>query len=165
MQPDRRKPAPADGQVTGLKETFPKAMTINTDYLRRCLDTLEAAFKPLERGEAEGIAYEICRAACVKEFELVLEQSGKLLKKRLRPWFASNRQADRLIFKDAFRHAAKHGLIPTDAAERWLRYRDNRNDTAHDYGEDFAETTLRLLPDFITDAKALAAVLEEAGDG
>ena len=105
--------------MTGLKETFPKAMTINTDYLRRCLDTLEAAFKPLERGEAEGIAYEICRAACVKEFELVLEQSGKLLKKRLRPWFASNRQADRLIFKDAFRHAAKHGLIPTDAAERW----------------------------------------------
>ena len=137
-------------------------MTINTDYLKRCIDTLEAAFKVLESGEMDRITYDMCRAACVKEFELVLEQSGKLLKKRMRPWFASNRQADPLTFKDVFRHAAKHGLIPTDAAERWLQYRDNRNDTAHDYGEDFAETTLRLLPDFITDAKALAAVLEEA---
>ena len=37
--------------------------------------------------------YDIYRAACVKEFELVLEQSGKLLRKRLAAWFASNRQA------------------------------------------------------------------------
>ena len=36
------------------------------------------------------------RAACVKHFELVLEQSGKLLRKRLADYFASNRQADRL---------------------------------------------------------------------
>ena len=47
-------------------------------------------------------------------------RAGKLLKKRLRPWFASNRQADRLTFKDVFRHAVKHGLIPTDSCERWL---------------------------------------------
>ena len=41
----------------------------------------------------------------------------------------------------------------------------HRNDTAHDYGEGFAETTLKLLPGFITDAKALADVIEEADDG
>ena len=51
-----------------------------------------------------------------------------------------------------------------DAVERWLRYRDNRNDTAHDYGEDFAEATLRLLPSFIEDAKALADMIERADD-
>ena len=43
----------------------------------------------------------------VKEFEIVLEQSGKLLTKRLRPYFASNRQADKLTFKNAFRHAGR----------------------------------------------------------
>ena len=47
------------------------------------------------------------------------------------PWFASNRQADRLQFKDLFRHAARHDLIPTGAVERWLRYLDNRSFTAH----------------------------------
>ena len=41
----------------------------------------------------------------------------------------------------------------------------HRNGTAHDYGEGFAETTLKLLPDFITGAKALADVIEEANDG
>ena len=53
----------------------------------------------------------------------------------------------------------------TTFVERWLRYRDNRNDTVHDYGEGFAETTLKLLPGFIVDARALVEVVEKAGDG
>ncbi|MCY4532053.1 MAG: nucleotidyltransferase substrate binding protein, partial [Gammaproteobacteria bacterium] len=107
-------------------------MTIDTTFLRRCIDTLERAMDEIViHGTTEDSLYDIYRAACVKEFELVLEQSGKLLRKRLANFFASNRQADRLAFKDLFRHASKHGLIETDAAERWLRYRDNRNDTAH----------------------------------
>ena len=52
-----------------------------------------------------------------------------------------------------------------EAVERWLRYRDNRNDTAHNYGEDFAEATLKLLPAFVADAKTLAAMIEAADDG
>ena len=125
---------------------------------------METAFEHLQQHEAGDIAYEIFRAACVKEFELVLEQSGSLLKKRLRPYFASNRQADRLTFKNRFRHAAKHGLISVESCERWLEYRDNRNDTAHQYGEGFAETTLKLLPRFIDDAKEVAQVIAEGSN-
>ena len=44
--------------------------------------------------------------------------------------------------------------------ERWFEYRDNRNDTAHDYGLVFAETTLKLLPTFLADAKALHVMLK-----
>ena len=140
-------------------------MSIDTIFLRRCIASLERAVEGIERHEGgDDVMYDIYRAACVKEFELVLEQSGKLLRKRLAVWFASNRQADRLHFKDLFRHAARHGLIAPGAAERWLRYRDNRNFTAHDYGEDFAEATLRLLPAFVEDAKALAGVIERAND-
>ena len=139
-------------------------MTINTEFLRRRLDSLERALNELKRNDPEDIAYDIYRAACVKEFEIVLEQSGKLLKKRLRAYFASNRQADRLIFKDLFRNAAKHDLIDLDTCERWLKYRDNRNDTAHNYDKDFAESTLELLPAFLSDARALAEVIEEAED-
>ena len=80
-------------------------------------------------------------------------------------YFASNRQADRLAFKDLFRHAAKHGLIGSNACERWLEYRDNHNETAHDYGEAFADATLTLLPDFIADAYHLADVIEEKDGG
>ena len=141
-------------------------MSIDTTFLRRCIETLELSLEEMGKHEDAGdVPYDICRAACVKEFELVLEQSGKLLKKRLAPFFASNRQADRLVFKDLFRHGAKHGLMDSEAAERWLQYRDNRNDTAHDYGEYFAEATLRLRPAFIAYAKALADMIEAADEG
>ncbi len=139
-------------------------MAINTDFFVRCIDTLESALDQLRQREPDDPLYDIFRAAAVKEFELVLEQSGNLLKRRLRPYFASNRRADRLTFKDAFRHAAKHGLISVEACERWFAYRDNRNDTVHDYGADFAETTLKLLPTFIVDARDLAKVIAEGAD-
>ena len=63
-----------------------------------------------------------------------------------------------------FYERIKHDLISMEACERWFAYRDNRNDTAHDYGEKFAETTLKLLPDFITDARELARVIAEGED-
>ncbi len=140
-------------------------MSIDTTFLRRCIGTLELAYREISGlEEQEEPAYDIYRAACVKEFELVLEQSGKLLRKRLATYFSSNRQADRLPFKDIFRHAAKHGLMDAEATERWLVYRDNRNDTAHDYGEGFAEQTLKLLSDFIADARVLADMIESTDD-
>ena len=60
---------------------------------------------------------------------------------------------------------AKHGLIDSDAVERWFDYRDHRNDTAHNYGKDFAEAILKLLPAFIVDAKVLADIIEAVDDG
>ena len=141
-------------------------MSIDTTFLRRCIRTLELALEEIGRHEDESdFPYDIYRAACVKEFEVVLEQSGNLLRKRLGAFFASNRHADALTFKDAFRHAAKHGLMDVDTVERWFVYRDNRNKTAHDYGKGFAEVTMKLLPDFVTDAKSLADMLEAADDG
>lgn len=133
---------------------------LNTDYFARCITTLEHAFEALNQPSPEPLAYDIYRAACVKEFEIILEQTGKLLKKRLRPYFASSKQVDQLTFKDIFRHAAKHGLLTVEEAERWLEYRDNRNDTAHDYGEGFANETLALLPQFIRDARRINEVLD-----
>ena len=159
---ERRSAEPEGRSIPERPEAMP--VTIDTTLLRRCLDTLESALREIARHRPDSIAYDIYRAACVKEFDLVLEQSGKLLRKRLRPWFASNLQVDRLAFKDVFRHAAKCGLIDTQACERWLRYRDNRNDTAHDYGAAFAETTLKLLPGFLADSRALADLIEDGSD-
>ncbi len=137
--------------------------SLDATFLRRCLGTLDHALAALRRHSPSDIEYDVFRAACVKEFELVLEQSGKLLRKRLRPYFPSSRHVDRLVFKDVFRSAVKHGLIDAASCARWLEYRDNRNETAHDYGEIFADETLALLPSFVADARALADQLEESG--
>lgn len=133
---------------------------MNIDYFTRCVATLEQAFSALNEQSVDSILYDIYRAACIKEFEIILEQTGKLLKKCLKPYFASTKQVEQLTFKDIFRHAAKHGLISLEEAERWLTYRDNRNDIAHDYGVGFANDTLALLPQFIIDAYRMSEVIK-----
>ncbi len=140
-------------------------MDIDTSGFRRCIDTLEAAFAHLQREGPDGPMRDIFHAACAKEFELVLDIGGALLRRRLRDFFASGHKADRLTFGDAFRHAAKHALISAEACERWLRYRDIRNASAHDYGERFAETALELIPAFAADARALADAIEGEDGG
>ena len=135
---------------------------IDTAFYVKCIFALERAFEMLNASQAESIDFELYRSATIKEFEIILEQSGKLLKKRLRPFFHSNKAADELYFKDIFRHAALHGLITTEESESWLQYRDNRNSTSHDYGEKLANTTLLLIPEFIVDAKRLAEVIDAA---
>ena len=136
-------------------------MSINTDFLVRCIETLDETCRELQRRDPAETIYDMLRSTSVRKFEIALEQSGNLLKKRLRPYFASNRLADRLTFKDIFRHAVKHGLISVESCERWFSYRNNRDDTANDDGDGFAETTLKLLPGFIADARELASVIAE----
>lgn len=139
------------------------AVRINTEHLSRCLQTLERSLEALRQVEPGGVEYEVFRNATVKGFELTLETSGKLLRKALKPYFAAPKAVDGLVFNDIFRHAAKHGVITVEEADRWFQYRANRNDTAHDYGVGFAEETLKLMPGFVNDVKRLIKALNDAG--
>lgn len=136
-------------------------MALNTNHLKRCIETLQMANQRLSVAEPESIDYEMFRNALVKGFELTLETSGKLLRKALKPYGGSSREIDALTYKDVFRRAAKHGLLTPEAVDRWFKYRDNRNDTAHDYGILFAEETVKLMADFLKDAKELERTLEK----
>ena len=135
-------------------------MILDTRYLERCISTLERALSLLHNVSEEEIDYDMYRSACVKEFEIILEQSGKLLKKVLRPYFSTSREVDQLVFKDIFRSAALHSIISVEESARWMKYRDNRNTTAHDYGAGFANETVLLLPQFLTDAKAIVKTVQ-----
>lgn len=141
-------------------------MKLNTDHLQRCIRTLESSLALLNDAQADSIDYEVFRNAVVKGFELVLEISGKLLRKALKAYGGSPKSVDELFYKDVLRHAGKHGLLSPAEIERWFVYRDNRNNTAHDYGEGFARLTLALMPDFLDDARRIESVLREKfGDG
>lgn len=133
-------------------------MFIDTTYLERCISTMEKAYALLLDANPENIDYDMYRSAAIKEFEIILEQSGKLLRKVLKPYFHSSSTVDRLVFKDVFRQAVLRIIITNESCERWLQYRDN---TAHDYGVNFAEETLKLMPQFIADAKSLAAAINQ----
>lgn len=140
-------------------------MNLNTDHLARCIRTLESSLALLDKAEPESIDYEVYRNAVVKGFELVLETSGKLLRKALKAYGGSPKAVDELFYKDVLRHAGKHGLLTPEAIQRWFAYRDNRNSTAHDYGEGFAKETLALMPDFMADARNLETTLRKRFGG
>ncbi|MDR2345570.1 MAG: nucleotidyltransferase substrate binding protein [Planctomycetaceae bacterium] len=136
-------------------------MNIDTTYFYRCIVTLEKALELLHESKPDDILYDIYRSTCIKELEIILEQSGKLLRKTLKPYFHSSAAADKLVFKDLFRNAVLHSIITGDECERWLQYRDNRNSTAHNYGVAFAEKTLIFLPQFIIDARRLCESINQ----
>ena len=138
---------------------------LQTEHFNRCIQTLDASFALLKRAKPGSVEYEVYRNATIKGFELVLETGGKLIGKYLRQFFASPGEVDRLYFKDVLRHAAKHGLLPPDEVRRWFSDRDNRNLTAHDYGEALAEEALKQVEGFIADARALAGRLAERQGG
>ena len=119
---------------------------INTEYLERCIETLEKSYLMLNQAQEGTIDYELYRNSLVKGFELSLEQGGK----KITPYFATKKAVDVLSFKDIFRYAHKHSVISEEETVRWMKYRDNRNSTAHDYGELFAKETLSLIDKFLT---------------
>lgn len=134
---------------------------LNTAHLLQCIKTLESSLERLNAAEPKSIDYEIFRNATIKGFELTLETTGKLLRKTLKSYMGNPRTVDELTYKDLFRHATKHGFLDAKAVERWFSYRDNRNNTAHDYGVAFAQTTLKLLPKFLEDAKIMQQTLQK----
>ena len=81
---------------------------INTEYLNRCLETLKKSYEMIKSVPENSIEYEMYRNSLVKGFEMTLEQSGKLLKKKLVPYFATKKSVDTLSFKDIFRNANKY---------------------------------------------------------
>lgn len=136
-------------------------MNLNTDHLNRCIKTLRSSLTFYEQATADSIDQEIFRNAIVKGYELAQETSFKLLKKALRDYGHGAKKLDSTPIRDLLRLSATHGLMTLEEVERWFAYRDNRNNTAHDYGENFARETLRLIPGFIDDVTRLEGVLRE----
>jgi nucleotidyltransferase substrate binding protein (TIGR01987 family) len=135
--------------------------TLDTTYISRCNEALKMAYEKLGQYDEEDIEYDIYRSAVIKEFEIILEQSGKLLKKVLKDYFHTNKAVDKLIFKDIFRQAGLHGLLSVEEVQRWLEYRDNRNSTSHDYGEFLANETLVIIKQFTYDVESVIKVIND----
>ena len=102
------KPQPIHELFRGDDFLDAPVVTVTTRFLRRCIGSLRFAFDELNQINSLDPRYHVYCAACVKEFELIAELSGKLLRKHLRPFLAHDRRPDRLVFRDVFRYAAKY---------------------------------------------------------
>lgn len=134
---------------------------LNVDHLRRCTQTLESSLALYHKAEAGSIDQEVFRNAIVKGYELAQETAFKLLKKALKVYGHGGKKLESTPIKELLRLAAVHDLMTLAEVERWFAYRDNRNNTAHDYGEPFATATLVLIPDFLQDIVTFANTLDQ----
>ena len=133
---------------------------LNTDHLTRCRQTLESSLNFYRQATPGSVEQEVFRNAIVKGYELTQETAFKLLKKALKAFGHGGKQLEATPVKDLLRLAAVHSLLTLEEVERWFAYRDNRNNTAHDYGQAFADQTLSLMPGFLTDVSVLTSRLE-----
>ncbi|MEI6335196.1 MAG: nucleotidyltransferase substrate binding protein [Methylococcaceae bacterium] len=133
---------------------------LNINQLRRCMKTLDSSLVFYQAAESDSIEQEVFRNAIIKGYELTQETAFKLLKKALKAFGHGGKKLEATPVKDILRLAAVHDLLTLPEVERWFAYRDNRNNTAHDYGEQFANDTLTLIPAFLQDIATLGDVLE-----
>ncbi|MFA5016714.1 MAG: nucleotidyltransferase substrate binding protein [Methylobacter sp.] len=133
---------------------------LNINQLKRCMKTLDSSLAFYQASESDSIEQEVFRNAIIKGYELTQETAFKLLKKALKAYGHGGKKLEATPVKDILRLAAVHDLMTLPEVERWFSYRDNRNNTAHDYGEQFANETLILIPAFLQDIATLADVLE-----
>ncbi len=135
---------------------------IDTTYLEHCIATLVRAFNFYNRVEKNSIESDMYRCSCLKEFEIILEQSGKLTRKSLKPYFHSSKEVDKLYFKDIFRHCVLRSMMTLEECEHWLQYsnicHDSDSDDDHDASK-YAET-MELIPMFIQDATNLVKMIQ-----
>lgn len=139
-------------------------MKTDTTYLKNCAATLTRAHGKLLDLSKDTPDYNIFRSACIKEYENILELAGNLLKKTLKEFFSTGTQVASMTYKEVFRQAVAKGIITPDICERWFNYSNIRNRTAHDYGEDFAEETLPVIADFLSDTEQLIQSIDRLND-
>ena len=123
-----RKTHVADGTLQTL---YPKPWTPGVALLRK-------------QATPGSVEYAVYRNATIRDPSLPLKREANF-------WGSISNRFSLLplrwtYFKAVLRHIAKHGLLTPDEVRRCFFYRDNRNLTAHDYGETPAEEALRLKP-------------------
>ena len=81
-------------------------MNLNTDHLKRCIETLRLSLTFYEKAATDSIDQDIFRNAIVKGYELAQETSFKLLKKALRDYGHGAQKIDTTLIKDLLRLSA-----------------------------------------------------------
>ena len=122
---------------------------------------LETAYTLLLNKAESDVHLEIYRAACIKQFEVIVSQSLSLL-----IGYQSVSEAGLITLTafsahDTYRSAAiLGGPLPITATKRWINYYKLRSKTIATYELSVINEILAILPKFIKDSKALAQSLQ-----
>ncbi len=127
-----------------------KKEELSLTNLKNAIDSLiesSSAYKSNEDEKMRGFIED----SCVKRFEFTVETSWKIMKKFLKLEYGKS-DAE-LTMNNIFRFMEGYNLI--SSWESWKNYYNHRNNTSHEYNQDKAQETLKLVDSLIKDSNEL----------
>ena len=127
-----------------------KKEELSLTNLKNAIDSLiesSSAYKSNEDEKIRGFIED----SCVKRFEFTVETSWKIMKKFLKLEYGKS-DAE-LTMNNIFRFMEGYNLI--SSWESWKNYYNHRNNTSHEYNQDKAQETLKLVDSLIKDSNEL----------
>lgn len=138
-------------------------MSLQLDSLTKCIDALERSVKTASRLDtSDDDLWETVRAGVIQNFKVTYEQCWKMVRRWLEENVGKAYVDNATTRRELFRLAAESRLI-TDA-QRWIDYHIARNQTAHTYNEEAAQSVFEEATEFSHDARQLLRTLEAHND-
>ncbi len=136
-------------------------MTLDFTPLANAIRQLETALTYAQSPAAQADAglHEQLRNSVIQCFEFTYELSWKMLKRFLEATEPSPAELDLSTFQSLIRLGNERALLRSDW-RAWKAYRQARTDSSHTYDADKAQAVYAIAPDFLQEAKALLAALQ-----
>ena len=110
----------------------------------------------------DAVTQETLKAGVIQTFEVVYEQSWKMLE----GWLLVNSTSDKVTYgkkkRELYLDAAKAGLI--DDVDEWMAFHKARNKTSHTYDCQIAGVVFEMAPRYLVEAQKLLLALELRND-
>ncbi len=135
----------------------------STEGLRNTIESLKHCYQRVAELRETGIQnedYIAFRSACLDRFQLILNQSGNLMKDILTSHGLSKKLVANMKYPELFDEAERLGLLSQVFVYEWMQYRKARNVDSHEYGEETSGKIIELCPAMTKHAEELAAFFE-----
>lgn len=132
-----------------------KKSELDLSLLQNNLNTLIECFHDYQIENNEKFK-EYIKDSCIKRFEYTYETSKKMMNKYLKKEYDKTEKD--LSINNIFREMYALDLIQN--FEKWVKYREKRNFTSHEYNENYSLEIIEIIPDFINDVKYLLEKLQ-----
>lgn len=136
-------------------------MTLDFTPLANAIAQLEKAlsYARSPMAQADAGLHEQLRNSVIQCFEFTYELSWKMLKRFLEATEPSPAELDLATFQSLIRLGNERGLLRSDW-NAWKTFRQARTDSSHTYDSGKAQAVYAIAPDFLLEAKALLAALQ-----
>lgn len=131
-------------------------MSLELNSFKKAIDSFDLAIKEYEKDETNLFV----RDSVIQRFEFVFEISFKYIKRFLEQTSENPNEIDMLSYKELICLAFEKGLL-LNGYEKWLVFRQYRNESSHTYDEQKSIKVVAIRFEFFEEASYLLKKITE----